>query len=73
MKYFFKIVLLFSLIFTSLFSEEKIESKELYLEYSSYPQRVFTGQNFEIQLKALILKDPNSYDNIITTFTTKTT
>jgi hypothetical protein len=69
MKYFFNILLLFFIITTSLFSDEKIESKELYLEYSSYPKRVFTGQKFEIKLKSLIFKDLNSYDSIVTTFT----
>ena len=71
MKFFCRIVLLCTLTITSLFSNEAIESKELYLEYSSYPQRVFTGQNFEIKLKALILKDPSTYDKIVTTFTTE--
>jgi hypothetical protein len=69
MKYFFNILSLSFIISTSLFSNENIESRELYLEYSSYPQRVFTGQNFEIKLKALILKDINFYDKIVTTFT----
>tara|TARA_B110000046_G_C12993690_1_gene399037 strand:- start:25 stop:1104 length:1080 start_codon:yes stop_codon:yes gene_type:complete len=69
MKYLFNILLLSFAISASLFADEEIESRELYLEYSSYPQRVFTGQNFEVELKALILKDINSYDKIITTFT----
>ena len=69
MKYYFRVLLLFLLFITSLFSIEEIESKELYLEYNSYPQRVFTGQKFDIKLKALILKDTNSYDKIVTTFT----
>jgi hypothetical protein len=51
-----------------MFSLENIESKELYLEYSSHPQRVFTGQKFDIELKALILKPADSYDKIITSF-----
>ena len=69
MKYFFNILLLFSIITTSLFSAEEIESKELYLEYSSYPKRVFTGQKFEIKLKAMIFKEVDSYNKIVTTFT----
>ncbi|MGB5868427.1 MAG: hypothetical protein WBG69_11205 [Arcobacteraceae bacterium] len=69
MKYILNIVFLFTLLNTSLFSNEEIESKELYLEYNSFPQRVFTGQKFEVELKALILKDPTSYDKIVTTFT----
>jgi len=71
MKYIINILFLITLVTTSLFSNEEIESKELYLEYDSYPNRVFTGQNFEIKLKALILKDPDSYDKIVTTFTSE--
>lgn len=71
MKYYFRLLLLLTLFTTSLFSSEEIESKELYLEYSSHPQRVFTGQKFDIKLKALILKDENTYDKIVTTFTTE--
>ena len=69
MKYIINILFLFTLFTTSLFSNEEIESKELYLEYSSFPQRVFTGQKFEVKLKALILKDTTTYDKIVTTFT----
>jgi len=69
MKYFFSILLLFFTFTTTVFSNEEIESKELYLEYNSYPQRVFTGQKFDIELKALILKDIDLYDKIVTTFT----
>jgi len=69
MKYVFKILILFTLFSSALFSNEEIESKELYLEYSSFPQRVFTGQKFEVKLKALILKDSSLYDKIVTTFT----
>ena len=69
MRFIVNILFLITLLYTSVFSQEEIESKELYLEYSSYPERVFTGQNFEITLKALILKDPNKYDKIVTTFT----
>ena len=71
MRYKLKILLLFILLSSSLFSSEEIESKELYLEYNSYPQRVFTGQKFDIELKALILKDDNTYDKIVTTFTSE--
>ena len=69
MKYYFRVLLLLTLLVSSLFSNEEIESKELYLEYSSYPQRVFTGQKFDIEFKALILKDTQTYDKIVTTFT----
>jgi hypothetical protein len=69
MKYYFGVLLLLALFTTSLLSNEEIESKELYLEYSSHPQRVFTGQKFDIKLKALILKDDATYDKIVTTFT----
>lgn len=69
MKYYFSILILCLHFCTTIFANEEIESKELYLEYSSHPQRVFTGQTFNVQLKALILKDETTYDNIITTFT----
>ena len=69
MKYILKIIFYFTFTLSTLLSNEEIESKELYLEYSSYPQRVFTGQKFEVKLKALILKEENSYDKIVTTFT----
>jgi hypothetical protein len=68
MKYFFKVIVLFALLTSSSFSLENIESKELYLEYSSHPQRVFTGQKFDVKLKALILKPLSSYDKIVTSF-----
>jgi len=71
MKYNLKILLLFIVLSSSLFSSEEIESKELYLEYSSHPQRVFTGQKFDLKLKALILKDVHNYDKIVTTFTSE--
>jgi len=69
MKYNFSVLILLSLFITTLFSNEEIESKELYLEYNSYPQRVFTGQKFDVTLKALILKSHKTYDKIVTTFT----
>ena len=71
MRYKLKILLLFILLSSSLLSSEEIESKELYLEYNSFPQRVFTGQKFDIELKALILKDESTYDKIVTTFTSE--
>jgi len=71
MKYYFRVLLLFLLFTTAIFSNEEIESKELYLEYSSYPQRVFTGQKFDITLKALILKNNDTYDKVVTTFTSE--
>ncbi|MGB3751062.1 MAG: hypothetical protein WA945_05800 [Arcobacteraceae bacterium] len=71
MKYYFKALFFFLVLTSALFSQDEIESKELYLEYDSYPKRVFTGQKFDIKLKALILKEEDSYDNIVTTFTTE--
>jgi len=68
MKYYLKVIILLSLFTSSLFSLEDVESKELYLEYNSYPQRVFTGQKFDIEFKALILNNINSYDKIVTSF-----
>jgi hypothetical protein len=66
-----KLVLLISLCFNNLLSNEDAKSKEIYLSYEKYPNRVFTGQKFDIQLNSIILKDPTLYDNIITTFTTE--
>lgn len=68
MKYIFKIFLFSYILFTALNANEQIKSKQLYLNYESYPKRVFTGQKFDITLKAVILQDENSYDKIITTF-----
>jgi hypothetical protein len=48
-------------------ANENIKSKEIYLQFETYPKRVFTGQKFEVVLKAKILKDPTSYENIVTT------
>jgi hypothetical protein len=64
-----KIIFLFSISLNLLFAQEDIKSKELYLSYSSYPKRVFTGQKFNIKLQAIILKSNNQYDKVVTTFT----
>ena len=40
----------------------------MYLDYESYPKRVFTGQKFDVRLKVIVLKSQNEYDKIITTF-----
>jgi len=69
MNSFFKLFLLLCLINSFLFSNDDVKSKELYLSYDSYPKRVFTGQKFDLTLKAIILKNENSYDKIVTTFT----
>jgi len=66
-----KLILLITLSFSSLLSNDTAKSKEIYLSYEKYPNRVFTGQKFDIQLSSIILKDPTSYDKIITTFTTE--
>ncbi|MCD4757539.1 MAG: hypothetical protein K8R39_04670 [Arcobacteraceae bacterium] len=66
-----KLILLIILSFSSLLSNDNGKSKEIYLSYEKYPNRVFTGQKFDIQLSSIILKDPTSYDKIITTFTTE--
>lgn len=69
MKYSFKLFILLAVVTVQLLLSEQLESKKLYLEYTSYPKRVFTGQRFEVHLKALILNDKSTYDKIITTFT----
>lgn len=63
-----KIFLLITILITSLFSQEEIKSKDIYIDYLSYPKRVFTGQKFEIVLKATILINQEKYDKIITKF-----
>jgi len=70
-KYILKIVLIFIFPLNILFAQDEIKSKELYLSYDSYPKRVFTGQKFEIKLKAIILKQEEQYSKIVTTFTTE--
>ncbi|MEA3383108.1 MAG: hypothetical protein U9Q20_00335 [Campylobacterota bacterium] len=66
MKYLFKIFLLLSS--TLSFSEDSVEAKGIYLSYTDYPKRVFTNQRFNLTLKAVVLKQKNQYDKIITTF-----
>jgi len=62
--------LIFIILFlTYSFGEEKISPKDIYLEYTYYPKRVFTKQNFTIKLKATILTNQDKYDKINTTFT----
>ena len=68
MKFSLRIFLLIAILLSSLFSQEDIKSKDIYIDYLSYPKRVFTGQKFEVVLKATILINQNKYDNIITTF-----
>ena len=68
MKFCFRIFLLITIVTTSLLSLEVIKSKNIYIDYLSYPKRVFTGQKFEIVLKATILINQEKYDKIITTF-----
>ncbi|MEA3314623.1 MAG: hypothetical protein U9Q30_02040 [Campylobacterota bacterium] len=61
--------LLFTILFiTYSFGEENISPKDIYVEYISYPKRVFTKQNFKIKLKATILKDKDSFNKIETSF-----
>jgi hypothetical protein len=64
-----KLLLIISIFVSFLFSDDDIKTKELYLSYKSYPNRVFTGQKFSIQFEAIILKDDSKYDKVVTTFT----
>ncbi len=66
MSYLFKFFLLNILLAVSLLSDETIKSKTIYIEYESYPKRVFTGQKFEVVLKLIVLRSENQYDKIIT-------
>jgi len=67
MKYTIRLFLTLSILVVQLLSNENIKSKEIYLSFESYPKRVFTGQKFEVELKAIILRDKSSYENIVTT------
>ena len=71
MNYIIKLLLLTVIFITSIYSSDEIKSKELYLTYKAYPLRVFTGQKFDVQLQAIILKDSQDYDSVLTTFTTE--
>jgi hypothetical protein len=66
-----KLLLLISVTLTYIFANENGKSKEIYLSYEKYPNRVFTGQKFDVELNSIILKDATTYDKIITTFTTE--
>jgi len=56
-----KLILLITLSFSSLLSNDNTKSKEIYLSYEKYPNRVFTGQKFDIQLSSIILKDLEAF------------
>lgn len=58
----------FLFLITYSFGDENISPKDIYVEYTYYPKRVFTKQNFKISLKATILKEKNSFDKIGTSF-----
>lgn len=60
-------ILLYSFLVTLQAQENTPISKEIYLSYDKYPKRVFTGQKFEVTIKAIILKNISDYDNIVTT------
>ncbi len=68
MKFNLKIFLLITIFISSLFSQDDIKSKDIYIDYISYPKRVFTKQKFDVILKATILINQDKYDKIITTF-----
>ena len=68
MRSLFNILLILFTYLTVSFSEDTVKSKEIYLDYISYPKRVFTGQKFDITLKATILKSEDQYDKIVLNF-----
>ncbi len=68
MKYFIKLFLLLVCFFNFVLAQDIVKSKELYLSYEAYPNRVFTGQKFDVKLQAIILRPETSYDKILTTF-----
>jgi len=71
MTYILKLFLLVLFFFNLALCEDNVKSKELYLSYKEYPKRVFTGQKFDIKLQSIILKPADSYDKILTTFTSE--
>ncbi len=67
MKTIRRLFLTLSLFCITLTADDTIKSKEIYLSFESYPKRVFTGQKFEVKLKAIILKNKELYENMVTT------
>lgn len=69
MRYILPLLLFLCMMAQAQMEEESktTPSKEIYLSYSQYPKRVFTGQKFQVELKAIIVKSRTSYDDIITT------
>jgi hypothetical protein len=63
----FKSLLLF-IVLTVSYANDTVKTKKLYLDYTEYPKRVFTGQKFDIVLKATVLRDPSTYDQIVLTY-----
>ena len=56
-------------VITSLLSDDiPTKSKDIYIDYVSYPKRVFTGQKFDVKLKTTILINKKKYNKIVTTF-----
>lgn len=68
MKRYINSLFILFLSLTVSYSQDAVKSKEFYLDISSYPKRVFTGQKFDIKLKATILKPKESYDRIILSY-----
>lgn len=64
-----KLILLITIFCSSLLVANNTKSKEIYLSYEKYPNRVFTGQKFDIVINAIILQNNTQYDKIVTTFT----
>lgn len=62
------IILSILLLFTVSYSSDTVKPKEFYLDVKNYPKRVFTGQKFDITLKATILKPKDHYENIILSY-----
>lgn len=67
MKSIYKLLLLITFLTVS-YCEDTVRSKELYLDYTSYPKRVFTGQKFDLTLKVTVLKSALDYDKIVLTY-----
>ena len=68
MKPYFRSLFILFIALTLSFAEDTVKAKEFYLDISSYPKRVFTGQKFDITLKATILKQKEDYEQILLSY-----
>ncbi len=60
----------FGVVFAQEINPPQPISKEIYLSYTQYPKRVFTGQKFKVHIQALIVKSRSDFDDMLTTLST---